>query len=146
MRPGWKKPPRVFHGNLSDYLDKKAAEREALAAKASSLTGGGNTASAGNRKEQRKLEARQRQERSTRLKPLQEKLETVEQLISDLEAEKPKLLGKLADPEFFKEEPDLARVTAQRYKDLENDLQKAYTDWDEVSGDLDRAVAELGAE
>ena len=141
-----KKPPRVFHGNLSDYLEKKAEEKEALAAKASSSTKGGVVALSGNRKEQRKLEAKQRQERSARVKPLQEKLETVEKLISDLEAEKPELLGKLGDPEFFKEEPDLARVTAQRYKDLDNELQKAYSDWDEVSGDLDRAVAEVGAD
>ena len=140
------KPPRLFHGNLSDYLQKKAEEKEALAATASPWTGGGDASSSGNRKEQRKLEAQQRQERSTRLKPLQAKLETVEKLISDLEAEKPELLAKLADPSFFKEEPDLARVTAQRYKDLDNDLQKAYSDWDEVSGDLDRAVAELGAD
>jgi ATP-binding cassette subfamily F protein 3 len=137
------KPPRLFHGNLSDYLEKKAEEKEALIAAGSGIAGAENSVSTSNRKEQRRREAQQRQDRSVRLKPLQERLEAVETLISDLETEKPELLGKLSEPLFFKEEPDMARVTAQRYKDLENELQKAFTEWDEVSNELERAEAAL---
>ncbi len=141
-----KKPPRLFHGNLSDYLEKKAAEKEAQAA-AQPKTGGNDSSSgSGNRKEQRRLEAQRRHERSKVLKPLQEKLETVETLIATLENEKPELLAKLGDAEFFKSEPDLARVTAHRFKDLEYEMQKAYSNWDEISEDLERAEAELGAD
>ncbi len=141
-----KKAPRLFHGNLSDYLDKKAEEKEAKAAIGAMAGGHLGGAASGNRKEQRRWEAQRRQERSKRLKPLQEKLEEVESLIARLETEKPELLAKLGDPSFFKDEPDLARVTAHRYKDLEHDMQKAYSDWDEVSGELERAEAELGSD
>jgi len=138
--------PRLFHGNLSDYLEKKEAEKEAQTVGGAAGSGGDHSVfSGGSRKEQRRREARQRQARSALLKPLQEKLETAEALIAELEEEKPELLGKLSDPDFFKEEPDLARVAAQRYKDLENDLQRAFTEWDEVSCELERAEAELGA-
>ncbi|MFK5920758.1 MAG: ABC-F family ATP-binding cassette domain-containing protein [Verrucomicrobiota bacterium] len=141
-----KKAPRLFHGNLSDYLDKKAAEKEAQAAAQPKAGGRESSSGSGNRKEQRRLEAQRRQQRSKVLKPLQEKLETVETLIAKLEGEKPELLAKLGDADFFKSEPDLARVTAHRFKDLEYEMQKAYSDWDEVSADLERAEAELGAD
>ncbi|MCF6313648.1 MAG: ABC-F family ATP-binding cassette domain-containing protein [Verrucomicrobiales bacterium] len=139
------KPPRLFHGNLSDYLDKKAEEKEAQAAKGVKGSGKLSAVGGGNRKEQRRLEAQQRQQRSKVLKPLQERLETVETLIAKLESEKPELLAKLGNAEFFKSEPDLARVIAHRFKDLEYEMQKAYSDWDAISEDLERAEAELGA-
>ncbi len=138
-----KKAPRLFHGNLSDYLDKKAAEKEAQATAQPKAGGSESSSGSGNRKEQRRLEAQRRQQRSKVLKPLQEKLETVETLIAKLEGEKPELLAKLGDADFFKSEPDLARVTAHRFKDLEYEMQKAYSDWDTISEDLERAEAEL---
>lgn len=140
------KAPRLFHGNLSDYIDKKAAEKEAQAAAGAAASGGGSGASSGaSRKEQRKIEAAQRQQRSLRLKPLQEKLETVESLISELEEEMPALLKQLGDSEFFKSEPERARIVAHRYKDLEHGIQKAYSEWDEVSAELERVEAALEA-
>lgn len=137
------KAPRLYHGNLSDYLEKKEAEREVESRGSSPSSGGESTGAAASRKEQRRREARQRQELSVRLKPLRAKLEEVESLIAALEEEKPRLLGKLGDPEYFKQEPDQARITAQRYRDLEGDLQKAYSDWDQVSDEIGRVEEEL---
>jgi len=136
------KAPRLYHGNLSDYLEKKEAERELKSRGSSPSSGGESSGQAAGRKEQRRREARQRQELSVRLKPLRVRLEEIESLIASLEQEKPQLLGKLGDPEFFKREPDQARITAQRYQDLEGDMQKAYSEWDQVSDEIERIEAE----
>ncbi|NNE94120.1 MAG: ABC-F family ATP-binding cassette domain-containing protein, partial [Verrucomicrobiales bacterium] len=103
------RPPRLFHGNMTWYLEKKAEERaaaEAAVIPASTKKSGPKSSTGGdsstNRKEQRRIEAEARQEKAKKLKPLRSKLEETESSIGKLEAEKAELTGKLVDPEFFK--------------------------------------------
>ncbi|HRQ90551.1 MAG TPA: ABC-F family ATP-binding cassette domain-containing protein, partial [Bacteroidia bacterium] len=106
--PGQK--PKLYYGNVSDYLEKKKADLEAESRPGSASgsgasagrSGGGDGDSGANRKEQRRLEAKAREERNAKLKPLKKEFETVEAEIAKLEEEKTQLDAKLADPEFFK--------------------------------------------
>lgn len=143
------KQPRMFHGNVSYYLEKKA-EEEAAAAKAASPTTAGGAAVAGNsghkgggnRKEQRRLESQKRQEKAKKLKPLQARLDEVEARITEIETTKANLMEKMGDPSFFNDR-DAAKVTAQAFKAAEQDLENAYTDWATVSDELERAEAQF---
>jgi len=141
------KPPKFYYGNVSDYIEKKAADLAAASnqgqtqkTQTASTT---STAPPKNRKEQRRLESQQRQERSKRLKPLQEKLETVEQQISNIEARRAEITQLLSDPATF-EKQEFAKELGEEFKQSATDLNTAYSDWDKISTELERAEAELG--
>ena len=146
-------PMRIFHGNVSDYLEKKEAE---LAERSARETGGpalsgttsptvksANASSGNNRKEQRKREAEQRQAKSNALKPLKEKLEKTEGTIASLEEEKETLTAKLVDPAFFKSQPEEARTASERLHEAERELEAAYTAWSELGEEIEAVEAKF---
>lgn len=136
--------PKLFYGNVSDYLEKKKAdlEAEALAKSRSGQSGQGGGASSassgggGNRKEQRRLEAKAREAKAAKLKPLKAEFEKVEDAISNLEQEKDEITKKLMDPEFFKK-GDEAKVATERFSVLEKELETNYTRWSELSDKIE---------
>ncbi|MGY8642979.1 MAG: ABC-F family ATP-binding cassette domain-containing protein [Verrucomicrobiales bacterium] len=140
------KPLRTYIGNVSDYLEKKAEElNKAKAAAApqraaskNSLGKSSTSDTPGNRKEQRRLEAQKRQERAKKLKPLQTKLKKAEADIERLEAEKAALSTKLMDPEFFKTAGEDAKAAPIRFDAVENELATAFSDWSEVSEEIEK--------
>lgn len=159
-------PPRLYHGNVSYYLEKKA-EEEAATARARAGAGAGVEAtgqaqapaagapaagdpagtgarSAANRREQRRLESQQRQQKAARLKPLQVRLEEVESRIAQLEASKGELMERMSDPSFFGDQ-EQAREIALAFKAAEAGLETAYSEWAEVSDELERVEAAYGA-
>lgn len=139
------RPMRIFHGNVSDYLEKKAIERAAAgkAKEGVALSKGGTAGahevkagsgvSGANRKEQRRLEAEARKAKSKTLKPLQERLKKAEAAIATLEVEKDELTKHLMDPNFFKSDGDAAGKATARFAKVESDLENAYSEWSEVS-------------
>ncbi len=135
--------PRWYHGNMTYFLEKKAEERAAANAPVGrSVSGKSPSAQApedatpANRKEQRRLEAMQRQQRTEKLKPLKTRLAALETTIAAQETEKAALTEKLLDPEFFKK-GDLAREASERFHHLEAEMEKAYTEWASVSADIE---------
>ena len=140
-----RRPMRVYHGNVSDYLEKKAAEADAAKAasggSSGAESGAAGKAGGGARKEQRRLEARQRQERAGKLKPLKSKLADLEAGIEALEKEKAGLTAKLVDPEFFKKGEEAKGATV-RFHQLENELENAFTNWSELSAKIEKLEAE----
>jgi ATP-binding cassette subfamily F protein 3 len=145
--PGQK--PRLYHGNVSDYLEKKAADQAAASdankanarpsgtGKKSASSASADTAGA-NRKEQRRLEAQRRQQLSSKLKPLKTEFEALESSIESLETEKADLAAKLADPEFFKKNAEESAAVAKRFHEIETDLSTAYSTWTELSDKIER--------
>lgn len=144
--------PKLYYGNVSDYLEKKKADMELAAAaqRASSpaaapKAGGSataNSAPAGiNRKEQRRLEAKAREARNSKLKPLQVEFAQVESEIATLEEEKNTLNRQLLDPEFFKQ-GDGAAAT-KRLSEVEARLGILYSRWSILSDEIEKAEAEL---
>ncbi|CAN5201964.1 ABC-F family ATP-binding cassette domain-containing protein [soil metagenome] len=139
--------PRLFLGNVTDYIEKKQAEAEAAsrrgappAAARTDLAPASGTA----RKEQKKAEARLRQERSQKLKPLEQELETVEATIANLEREKAEIVRSMSVPEFF-EDKERAKGIAARFKEVDLELESAYTRWTKIDEELDRQRAKLQA-
>lgn len=136
--------PRLFHGNLSYYLDKKAEEAARASAGASSVA----APAAGpmenvNQKERRRQEAQRRQERTRVLKPLQDKLEKVESDIARLEQEKGSLAGQM-NAEGFGTDADQVRALTDRYAAVEAELGRAYSVWSDVSEEVERAEKAIG--
>ena len=136
--------PRLYLGNVSDYLEKVEAERAALErSKSGSVAVSNRSESAAprgedtaNRKEQRRLEAQRRQQRAEKFKPLKAKLVEVESQIAELEAEKAALLAKMQDSAFF-ECQDSAKLVAVRFKDTDFELEKAYSAWSEIEEEIE---------
>ncbi len=144
--PGEK--PKLYYGNVSDYLEKKKAdlaleaERQAASSSGASRRDEKDSSNGSNRKEQRRLEAKAREERAAKLKPLRREFDTVEAEISRLEEEKAVLDGKLVDPEFFKNGSD-ASEAMKRYSEIEALLESRIARWSDL-GDKIKALA--GAE
>ena len=125
---------KVYLGTVSEYLQRKAEERERIAARdrASDGTSSDEKLSA---RERRRQEAEERQERSKRLKPVKERIAKVERSISTLEARKKELEHLMADPDFFTRDEQAKRAPAE-YKRIESDLAYAYREWEELSEKL----------
>jgi ATP-binding cassette subfamily F protein 3 len=141
-------PPKVYYGNVTDYLEKKRADMDAAAVKAAppkvALSGkpgkpSPNTVevdSNANRKEQRRLEAKAREDRAARLKPLKTEFATLEAEIAKLEAEKEQLNANLADPDFFSK-GDQSAAAMKRFSEIETILEVRYSKWEDLSGKIE---------
>jgi len=136
--------PRLYYGNVSDYIEKKQADLASAAGpqgkgvrRAGEAAGSSPGGKGGNRKEQRRREAEARASLAAKLKPLREQFAKVEKSIEDLEAEKETLTARLVDPEFFKKSDDAAAAT-KRFSEIEGELEAAYTRWSELSEEIEK--------
>ncbi len=89
-----------FDGDLDDYrvwLLQQAAQRRAT------LASDAAPAATGNRKEQRRAEAQERQRRAELRKPLQKEIAALEKQLERLAAEKARLDGLLAGEDIYKD-------------------------------------------
>jgi ATP-binding cassette subfamily F protein 3 len=138
-------PPRLFLGNLSYYLEKKAEEKvqmQRLAAVMPPPPSRPVESGSGNNKERRRNESQRRQEKNGILKPLREQLTKAEEEIARLEAEKAGLTAMMGSPGFG-EDAGVVRETTSRYADVEAGLARAYTQWSDVSEAVERAEKEF---
>ncbi|HTY00111.1 MAG TPA: ATP-binding cassette domain-containing protein [Bacteroidota bacterium] len=128
---------RVFPGTLSEYLDKKKAERAGQSAisQASSRM----SVTAGD-KERKRQEAALRQERYRATKPIQEKIEAVEKTIAAHEAEKADIERLMSNPSFYKDGEKVKTITA-RYKEVQELLNNDYFRWGELTKRLEEVQA-----
>ncbi|MFC4994009.1 ABC-F family ATP-binding cassette domain-containing protein [Rubritalea tangerina] len=144
FRPG--EHPQLYHGNVSYYLDKKEEEKNA----AKNLTSATNTSAATSnqtpsklsRKEQRKIEAEQRQKRNKVLKPLQQEFEKVEQSIAEFEAAQTTLTQHMSSTEVASD-PNKMQEASNAYQNLSEKLENAYTRWSELSEEIEQLEATL---
>ncbi|MEM9479278.1 MAG: ABC-F family ATP-binding cassette domain-containing protein [Verrucomicrobiota bacterium] len=132
--------PRVFPGNVSDYLDKKAMEANEESAFAHTKTAPANTATATssgkNRKEQRKAEAEARRLRAEKLKPLRAAFAKAEEEVETLEKRKDELEKLLMDPELFRD-PERGTAAQKKHTEVESNLERAYTRWSDLSAEIE---------
>lgn len=133
-------PPRLFLGNLSYYLEKKAEEKlqQQRAAAAAPVTAARKAeAPSAQSKEERK----RREEKNRLLKPLREKLEKVEAEIAKHEADKVTLTAKMSRPDFSEDAGDVVETTS-KYATMETALARAYSLWADVSESIEKTEAE----
>lgn len=138
--------PRLFHGNVSQYLETVEAEekRQKDAAPAVGVASGGPAAT-GNRKEARRARAQEREKRARILKPLQKEMEGIETQIADIDERKASISQELGKPENMSDNKKLMELT-QEYQALERESEALYTRWEAVSTQLEKEEAALDAQ
>jgi ATP-binding cassette subfamily F protein 3 len=139
-----------FDGDLDDYqrylLDEAKRQRElargqareqAAAAAVPAPVVPAPTAAAVAPQEQRKVQAAQRQQLATRLKPLKKELEQAERRIADLEGEKETVEAKLSTALPSAEIAEAGR----RLKAVTDELARLEERWLALSGEIEAAEA-----
>ncbi|WP_309397175.1 ABC-F family ATP-binding cassette domain-containing protein [Cerasicoccus maritimus] len=131
---------RMFAGNISYYLEKVAAEREAEQAVAAQNKYAAGAASNNpgqlsnlrtsepsnlSPKERRQLVA----ERNRQLAPLKKKCDKLEADIATMEEEYSELETAMMDPAFFKQGAE-TKEKMDRYESLKRNIERAYADWE----------------
>lgn len=136
----------VLHeGNVAEYLARletikeKDSENPPAEEIPVLLSGEANTLS---RKEQRKVEALRRKERSKRIGSWAKKLEEAEKEVEGYEQLKESLEQKMADPDLYKDE-EAWSSTSKEYEDCQRRLERWYERWEEAQNIIDRIDAEL---
>jgi ATP-binding cassette, subfamily F, member 3 len=154
FRPG--QQPRLFHGNIAYYLDKKGSVD---APSTSSLTKSPPRTTADaeikkdtpkpestpgvNRKDQRRLEALAREAKSKILTPLEKELESLEAKIAEQEAAQATLNAALSNPEISADTEKL-RSTTNAVEKITKTLELAYTRWSALTEEIEQIKAKYG--
>ncbi len=135
-------PPRLFHGNVSQYLETVEAEERRLRDQSVSVSTPVSCSSAlpVNRKEIRRLRAQAQERRNALIKPLERRLDEIEQLIAAKDERKALISADLEKPENMSNNQRLMELT-QEYQALERETDALYTSWEDVSAELERATA-----
>jgi ATP-binding cassette subfamily F protein 3 len=102
-----------------------------------------NESAGGNTKDRRRNDAQRRQEKNGTLKPMREKLAKAEAEIAGFETEKAALAAMMGSPGFG-EDAGVVRETTSRYADVEASLARAYSQWSDVSEEVERLEKEFG--
>ena len=124
-----------FDGDLDEYrtwlLKNAAARRAGLNASAD------KTESGGNRKEQRREEAQERQRLSELRKPLQKEIAALEKRMEKLNTEKRRLDGVLAAEDTYKDKALLTESLRQQ-TEVKKELEKIESEWLEKQSALEK--------
>ncbi len=132
-----------FDGDLDDYRDwllQHAADQRAAARDASSGNGEGADSGDGvNRKDQKRAEAQERQRLSQLRKPLQRKIEKLEQSMAKLSDEKARLDAILADSSTYEEaKKALLTDSLKQQADVTAKLSDVEAEWLEAQEALEQ--------
>lgn len=139
--------PRLFYGNVSQYLETVEAEERREKQSAQSASGAGQPAAASteniaNRKDARRARAQAREMRAKLLRPLEKELEQVEETIAAHDTRKAEISAELEKPENMSDNEKLMQLT-QEYQQLERESEALYTRWEELSVEIERKTAEI---
>ena len=141
--------PRLFHGNVSQYIETVEAEerrlKEAVSGAAAPATSTDPAAGIANKKEARRARALERERRTRILKPLQKELEQVELAIAEKDEAKDAVSAELENPANMSDNQKLMELT-QQYQTLERESETLYTRWEELTTAIEQAEAELATE
>jgi ATP-binding cassette subfamily F protein 3 len=154
FRPG--EQPTLYAGNITYYLEKSAEDEAAKKGLAPRLATLGTAATPANgssrqsvpgvnRKEQRRIEAEQREIRSKVLKPLETEFTALEAKIAELEAAQSTLTQQLSSEETSNNPGKLREVTNAVDK-LAKSLETSYSRWGALSEEIERLRTKLGIE
>ena len=139
--PGEK--PRVYLGNVSDYLEK--VERDQALAASSPSSGAAEPGAGLDRKARRRMEAEIRQKKTRLLRPLQEKLELLEEEIACLETEKTEITTQLERPEVAADTEAVMELTS-RFQQTDRQLETCFTKWADLSEKIEETEARIQEE
>jgi len=138
--------PLLYHGNISYYIEKSAADLALAAARgtpARASAGAANNSGGLSRKDQRRVEAEARELRSRILKPREVELAALEARITELEAAQVTLTQHLSS-EACAANADLLRETSNAVENVTQGLETSYSRWGELSAEIETLRAKLG--
>ncbi len=128
---------KSFVGGIEYYLRKRGMlEEESRLVKESA------NHEAESRKDQKRLEAEQRQKRYKATKDLLKKIEVLEKRISELEAQEKKLEKDLTLPETYTN-PEMARIKNQEFQDSKKELERILAEWEKASNELAKVESQF---
>ncbi len=125
---------RRFEGNYSDYLKKRTAEKQL--SDDNIKNSNGDKLPERRDKEKKRLEAQARQQISKKRKTLSENIEKIEKEIELLEEEKKDIEQLMADPEFYRNEMEVAKK-GKKYQELQGTLPQLYAQWETIHAELE---------
>jgi ATP-binding cassette, subfamily F, member 3 len=138
----------VLHeGNVEEYLARITEEMQDKSRQVENHNSEDSIAEEGNglsRKEQRKIEAEKRQERSRKVGQWSKKLKEAEQEVEKYEILKERLEEKMADPKLYQDEAAWGK-TSKEYEDCKRRLERWYERWEEAQEKIDEIDAELAS-
>lgn len=143
FRPGH--APRLFYGNVSQYLETVEAEENRNKTAAVGGTAELAQAAPANRRDLRRLRTQAREKRNALLRPLQKELEQVEADIAARDERKDAISAELELPENMSDNQKLMELT-QEYQRLERENDALFTRWEEISVEMERVTAALEEE
>ena len=134
---------RLVHytGNYQYYLDKTAAE-SARAALTSGATGGRGQSTLAERpgvkaREQKRIEAEERQARSRQRKQQQQTVHQLEKQIHSLEARQTEITAELEKPETY-QHPGRALAINRELTGIQEDLRRLNGEWETAATKLEQ--------
>lgn len=123
---------KTYYGDMEYYLAKKAEETAAP----EEISKNSKSVDTFSKKEQKRLEAEQRQKKYAATKHLLTSLKNIETRISDLEVEEKKLEAEIFAPELYNN-PQLAREKNTDYNKVKKSLEEAMEEWAKLSGEIE---------
>ena len=141
--------PLLYHGNISYYIEKSAADQALAAARnapartTTGTTGQSNNTNNLSRKDQRRVEAEARELRSKTLKPRETELAALEARIAELEAAQVTLTQHLSS-DACAADSDVLRETSAAVEKVTQTLETSYSRWGELSAEIETLRAKLG--
>jgi ATP-binding cassette subfamily F protein 3 len=140
---------RHFTGGYQYYLDKTSqTAREALtsssAANSPAQNGNSPAAPAVDRKEQKRIEATQRQARSTKKSEIQKRIAALEKEIADLEAKERDYTAELEKPETYHSGGRATQINRELVH-VSDRLEAANAEWESAGAELAEFEAETAA-
>ena len=152
FRPG--EQPVLYAGNITYYLEKSAEDEAAKKGIAPRLTSTASAAPNGssrpsvpgvNRKEQRRIEAEQREIKSKVLKPLEAEFTALEAKVAELEAAQATLTQQLSS-DAVTNNPGKLREVSNAVDKLAKSLELSYSRWGALSEEIERLRVKHGIE
>ncbi|MEX2601365.1 MAG: ABC-F family ATP-binding cassette domain-containing protein [Balneolaceae bacterium] len=131
---------KTWLGDISYYLEMRSNEEGVTAAKEPSAAR--QPEQNLSRKEERRLEAEQRQKRSKKIRPLQNRLREIERSIESLEQRKTEIEAMMAEADFYEDAEKVKKVSME-YDTIKSDLTGAFGKWEELAGRIEFLEAEL---
>ncbi len=134
----------TFKGNVTWYLSKKEQEQgngqadTQSEARTASKTSGEQLS----RKEKKRLEAKRRNERYQKIRPVQKQLKSLEKEIETLEKRKAEIETVMADTAFY-DDDEKVKTISMEYDQLKNSLAESFTKWEELAGRIEYLEAEI---
>jgi len=133
---------KIYLGNLSEYLEKKAHEKIIASPVPPDVFRRTEKTAGFTMKERKQREAEIRQRKYERTKPLKDAVILVEKEIERLEMKKTKNEALIVNPEFYKCGERVKEVNNEM-KEISKELEKNYREWEQLQSQLEAINAEF---